>query len=89
MGFIHAVRMKGDFMKNFKFKKVYLLELGIAVIISLGIGSIIGMKVFYHLYNLSEIHAYSFVKTHKRIDLLENHIKEHCPKDKAVTPVSL
>ena len=72
-------------MKNIKF----ILSIVVAVIISLGIGSILGMKYFSHLYTLSEIHAHSFVKTHKRIDLLEKHIQEHCPKDKAVTPVSL
>ena len=49
--------IKGIFMTSLKFKRVYLLELVIAVTISLGIGSILGMKVFSHLYTLSSLQA--------------------------------
>ena len=43
-------------MTSLKLKRVYLLELVIAVTISLGIGSILGMKVFSHLY----VHSQAF-----------------------------
>ena len=43
-------------MTSLKLKRVYLLELVIAVTISLGIGSILGMKVFSHLY----VHCQAF-----------------------------
>ena len=87
MGLVY--KGKGDFMKNSKFKRVYLLELAIAVTISLGVGSILGMKVFSHLYRLSGVNSKSIMKVHNRIDFLEDHIRKHCPSSKEVKPVGL
>ena len=79
-------------MKNLKFKRVYLLELVIAVTISLGIGSILGMKVFSHLYTLSSIQARTDMHLSKRMNFLEKKIKaceDNYQRDKALKPVSL
>ena len=74
---------------NSKFKRVYLIELAIAVTISLGIGSILGMKVFSHLYRLSGVNSKSIMSVNNRINFLEAHIKEHCPNNKDIAPVAL
>ena len=87
MGFIHPLKTKGDFMKNFKFKKVYLLELAIAITISLGIGSILGMKYFSHLYMLAGLNGKSIMHINKRIDLIDKKIKDRHKDD--IKPVSL
>ena len=63
-------------MKNLKFKKVYLLELVIAVTISLGIGTILGMKVFSHLYAISGIQARTDMSLSKRMDTLEKQLEQ-------------
>ncbi len=77
-------------MKNIKLnKRFYLLELAIAVTISLSIGCILGMKVFSHLYMLSGINSKSVMHINKRIDLLEKRVKDNQSKQKAVKPVSL
>ena len=76
-------------MKNLKFKRVYLLELTIAVIISLGIGSIIGMKYIGHVYMIQTMQAKTDMNLSKKMYFLEQHIKEYCPSSKKVKPVSL
>ena len=79
-------------MTSLKFKRVYLLELVIAVTISLGIGSILGMKVFSHLYTLSGIQARTDMHLNKRMNFLEKKIRACEDKhqgDKALKPVSL
>ena len=76
-------------LKNYKFKRVYLLELTIAVIISLGIGSIIGMKYIGHVYVLQRTQAKTDMNISKRINFLEAHIKEHCPNNKDIAPIAL
>ncbi len=76
-------------MNNIKLKRFYLLELAIAVTISLGIGCIAGMKVFSHLYLLSGINSKSVMHINKRIDLLEKRVKDNQSNQKAVKPVSL
>ena len=63
-------------MTSLKFKRVYLLELVIAVTISLGIGSILGMKVFSHLYSLSSIQANTDMSLSKRMDILEKQLEQ-------------
>ena len=74
-------------MKKLKLKRVYLIELTIAVTISLGIGCILGMKVFSHLYLISGINSKSIILINKRIDFIEQRIKQSEQKD--VKPVSL
>ena len=74
MGFILLI--KEDFMKNLKFKRIYLLELVITVAISLGIGSILGMKVFSHLYAISGIQARTDMSLSKRMDTLEKQLEQ-------------
>ena len=76
-------------MKNSRFKRVYLLELTIAVTISLGVGSIMGMKYFSHVYSIQIMQAHADMNINKRIDFLEQHIKKHCKSYKESTPVSL
>ena len=70
-----------------KLKRVYLLELAIAVTISLGIGTILGMKVFSHLYAISGIQARTDMSLSKRMDILERRLKQ-C-EDKEVKPVKI
>ena len=74
-------------MKRLKLKRVYLIELAIAVTISLGLGCILGMKVFSHLYRLSGINSKSIMHLNKRIDFLEQSVKRSEQND--VKPVSL
>ena len=76
-------------MKNIKLKRLYLLELAIAVTVSLGIGCILGMKVFSHLYLLSGINSKSVMHINHRIDFLEQSIKDNCNNKEDVKPVSL
>ena len=76
-------------MKNIKLKRFYLLELAIAVTISLGIGCIAGMKVFSHLYLLSGINSKSVMYINHRIDFLEQSIKDHCKNKENLKPVRL
>ena len=63
-------------MTSLKLKRVYLLELVIAVTISLGIGSILGMKVFSHLYMISGIQVNTDMNLSKRMDTLENQLEQ-------------
>ena len=63
-------------MTSLKFKRVYLLELVIAVTISLGIGSILGMKVFSHLYAISDIQVNTDMSLSKRMDTLEKQLEQ-------------
>ena len=76
-------------MKNTKLKRFYLLELAIAVTISLGIGCIAGMKVFSHLYMLSSINSKSVMHINQRINSLEQSIKNNCENKESFKPVKL
>ena len=76
-------------MKNLKLKRFYLLELAIAVTISLGIGCILGMKVFSHLYMLSGINSKSVMHINQKIDFLEQSIKDNCGNKESLKPVRL
>ena len=76
-------------MKNLNLKRVYLLELTIAVAISLGIGCILGMKVFSHLYMLSGINSKSVMHINQKINFLEQRIKDNCENKENLKPVKL
>ena len=89
MGFIHLQKTKEDFMKNIKLKRFYLLELAIAVTISLSIGCIAGMKVFSYLYLLSGINSKSVMHINQRINSLEQRIKGNCENKERLKPVKL
>ena len=76
-------------MKNIKFKRIYLLELTIAIIISVGIVSIFGFRYLTQVHSQSIRHSKMFIQTHKRIDILEERLKEKCTHNTPLKPVSL
>ena len=80
MGFTHLLKIKEGFMKNIKFKRVYLLDIAISVIISLGIVSIFGFKYLAQVHRQYIRHSKTLIQTHQRIDLLEEQLKESCLK---------
>ena len=76
-------------MKNIKFKRLYLIELVISIIIAVGITGILGMKYFSHLYLLSGINSKSVMHINQRIDSLEHRIKNNCENKESLKPVKL
>ena len=74
-------------MKNYKFKKSYLFELLFSVIISVTLSSLFSMYYMNHLYKLHVININTSLSINKRIDLLEQKIKD--TKQATVKPVSL
>ncbi len=90
MGFIYLSKTNGDFMKNIKFKRIYLIELIIAVTISVAIVSIFSFKYLTQVHRQYIRHSKMFIETHQRIDLLEEQLKEGCLKyHKNINPTEL
>ena len=73
-----------------KFRIFYLLHLTISVIISVSIVSIFGFKYLTRLHEQHIRHSKMFIKTHQRMDLLEERLKDKCLKyHKNLEPANL
>ena len=77
-------------MKNIiKMRRLYLREIIIAILISLGIVSIFGFKYLEQINRQLIRHSKMFIQTHRRIDLFEERMKEKCSDRESTKPVSL
>ena len=76
-------------MKNIKMRRLYLREIIIAILISLGIVSIFGFKYLAQVNRQFIRHSKMFIQTHQRIDFLEERIKTKCSDHDNAKSVSL